>query len=85
MKFGVLMSNIKKLSSKYPKIIKPWNDFFNHSAENISQWYMDRFNMNKESARQTARFILNELILHDDIYYNDFEAYKELFFNQKTS
>jgi hypothetical protein len=83
-KFGVLMSNMKKISAKYPAIMKPWNNLYDHSILNVSQWYMFRFKMDKESAVQTSRLVLNELVLHDDLYYVDFEAYKALFFEQKT-
>jgi len=76
LKFGVLMSNMKKISSRYPKIMKPWNDMYDHSVINVSKWYAWRQTIDKENAVRNARFVLNELILHDDIYYSDFEAYK---------
>jgi hypothetical protein len=85
LKMGVLMSNFKKISAKYPKIMEPWNRFFDHTVINLSQWYVGRFNMDKTKAVQTARFVINELCLHDDIYYRDIEAYKNLLFQQKTA
>jgi len=84
LKFGVLMSNMKKISSRYPKIMKPWNDMYDHSVINVSKWYAWRQTIDKENAVRNARFVLNELILHDDIYYNDLESYKALFFKQET-
>ena len=84
LKFGVLMSNMKKISSKYPAIMEPWNKLFTHSIEKVGQWYMYRGDMDKKTAFQTSRFLFNELVLHDDIYYEDFDAYKALFINQLT-
>jgi len=84
LKFGVLMSNMKKRSSKYPAIMKPWNKLFMHSVEQVSQWYMYRSKMDEKTALLTSRFVLNELVLHNDIYYEDLEAYIALFNHQQT-
>ena len=84
LKFGVLLSNMKKISSKYPAIMPSWNKLFMYSVEKVSHWYMYRSKMDKKNALMTSRFLLNELILHSDIYYGDFEAYKALFIDQKT-
>ena len=84
LKFGVLMSNMKKVSSKYPAIMKPWNKLFSQSVEKIAQWYVYRFKMDEKNALQTSRFVFNELVLHDDVYYQELEAYKALFMDQVT-
>ena len=84
LKFGVLMSNMKKISSKYPAIMEPWNKLFNYSVEKVAQWYMYRANMDEKDALMTSRFVLNELVLHDDAYYKDLVVYKALFIDQLT-
>ena len=83
LKFGVLMSNMKKISAKYPNIMVPWNMLFGQSIKGVSQWYMRRQNMDEKTAMEVARFLLNELVLHDDIY--ELDAYKGLFFQQETA
>ena len=85
LKFGVLMSNMKKISSKYPKVMESWNNMYDHSIINVSKWYMWMQSIDEESAVKNARFVLNELILHDDIYYNDLASYKALFFKRETA
>ena len=84
LKFGVLMSNMKKRSSKYPAIMESWNKLFMYSVEKVSQWYMYRLKMDEKNALLTSRLILNELVLHSDIYYEDLEVYKALFYHQQT-
>ena len=45
---------------------------------------MYRFKMDEKNVLQTSRVVFNELVLHNDVYYQDLEAYKALFIDQVT-
>lgn len=84
MKIGVILGNMKKVSGRFPKVLIPWNDYFEHSVKNMGFWYSKMKSITPEEGMLVARMVLNELILHDDIYYKDFDVYKDLMLNQKT-
>ena len=85
LKMGVTLSNMKKIAGKFPGVMIPWNAFFENAVENMGSWYSSSKNMSAEDGRKTARFVLNELVLHDDKYYSDFEVYRALMLSQETN
>lgn len=83
MKIGTAINNIKKSAGLFSSITPYWKNYYSQGLQQISAWYMREFNMDEESSALKARIVLNELVLHPNLYYKDFEAYRSLMENQR--
>ena len=85
LKLGVMLSNLKKVGGKFPRVLEPWNQIFDIAVKEMGGWYASRLQVSADEGQKISRGVLNELILHDDIYYQDFEKYKALMLKQITA
>ncbi len=85
VKLGVTMNNMMKVSGKYPTLRDPWNAYFRQAVKNMGVWYSEKYNIPLPNGEKISRRVLNELILHDHLYYKDYERYKTLILKQITA
>ena len=85
MKIGVAINNIRKTTALFSSLNIFWRKYYQQASGKISLWYIRSYNMQPEIAQQRARFVLNELVLHPDLYYSDIEIYRSLMVDQMVS
>lgn len=84
-KLGVTLGNMKKVAGTFPKVLKPWKTYFDKAVLEMGSFYVRMLKIPQEEGEKLSRMILNELILHPEIYYTDFEKYRTLMLHQKTA
>ena len=82
-RMGITISNMRKIAGRFPKVMEEWNSYFNTAVREMGAFYSTIKKVPKEEGERLSRMVLNELILHDDVYYDDFEKYKALLLEQK--
>ena len=83
LRIGMAINNIKKSAGIFSSITPYWKNYYSQGMHQIAAWYVRDFDMDEESATMKARFVLNELVLHPNLYYNDFGTYQSLMKNQR--
>ncbi len=84
-RLGVTMSNMLKISGKYPGLRDSWNTYLKKAVKKMGLWYSQKYTIGTCEGERVARRVLNELILYDHLYYEDFEKYKKLIFSEITT
>ena len=85
MKLGVAINNIRKTAGIFSSLNPFWKKYYQLAVHQISEWYIRDFKTEPEIAKQQARFVLNELILHPHLYYGDLETYRSLMVHQRVA
>ena len=85
MKIGVAINNIRKTTAIFSSLNPFWKKYYQHAVNQFSEWYIREYKTEPEIAKQQARFVLNELILHPQLYYSDLEIYKSLMVHQRVA
>lgn len=83
MKLGVLISNIRKASYLFSSLSDYWKSYYKNAERELSGWYERDSNCTNGEAIKKARLVLNELVLHNELYYSDLELYKRLMIQQE--
>ena len=84
-RLGVTLSNMKKVAGKFPRVLESWNSYFDSAVHEMGTFYSRKLEISIDEGKKLSRMVLNELILHPELYYSDFNKYMALLTEQKTA
>ena len=84
MKLGIIINNIKKAADQFPSLKPLWELYYRNANTQIRMWYTNTHGLDKEASQHAAKFVVNELILNCDKYYNNIADYRGLMLKQSA-
>ena len=82
-RFGIFLANTKSLTHLYESLQPSWNKCFDHWTEENAQLLKPYTGSSTFKTKLAIRQVINEVILHPNLYHEDFTAFKYLIKNHQ--